>query len=166
LDAAEIIILPRPVLPLRSRREPTVAVVAAVNLHDVVVVIIIIIILHSLRRRLSRRRRRRFTASRARLNDVFDVSEKTSFRESGAPFTQIFESRTVDFRSDCTLGFSFVSETPKMMKSFVPSSSVGITRPGGHARDDGSNGGDGAWTRAWTRARAIDDDDDGHDEEE
>lgn len=103
---------------------------------------------------------------RARLNDVFDVSEKTSFRESGAPFTQIFESRTVDFRSDCTLGFSFVSETPKMMKSFVPSSSVGITRPGGHARDDGSNGGDGAWTRAWTRARAIDDDDDGHDEEE
>ena len=57
-----------------------------------------------------------------------------------------------------------------MMKSFVLSSSVGITRPGGRARDDGSNGGDGAWTRAWTRKKAIDDDDDddddGQDEEE
>ena len=54
----------------------------------------------------------------------------------------------------------------------MSSSSVGITRPGRtRARDDGSNGGDGAWTRtrAQARAWAIDDaerDDDGHDEEE
>ena len=100
------------------------------------------------------------------MNDVLMFPRKRCFREKERTLHSHFESRTVKKQ---TLG---------MMMSFIfrrHNATPGRTR----ARDDGSNGGDGAWTRtrararmrarAWMRAWAIDDaerDDDGDDEEE
>ena len=110
------------------------------------------------------------------MNDVL-MFPRRRVSES-APFIRPFQisNHEPSIFHPTAVGFSCVSETPKtsLDEVFRLPSYVGITRPGGRARarDDGSNGGDGAWTRtwAWTRAWAwaIDerDDDDDDDEEE